>query len=303
MAESAYVESLLAEFRLPTIRQSLMEVTELARRESWDYLRFLQELCEREHQVRHERRIGRLLVQSALPEGKTLANLEQGKLAPAVRKHMDALLDGSFVGKSTNVLAFGLPGRGKTHCLCAIARELILRHQISVWFTPAFKLVQLLLRAKEELRLDEKLKRLARHELIIIDDIGYVQHDRAEMEVLFNFFAERYERGSLMITSNLPFTKWDKIFHDPMTAMAAIDRLVHHSVILEFTGESRQRKNRPFPLLPPPGSRAYGPSTRRGKHHPPQNPNQYARRSLPQPWGVLIVVRWGRIIVVDHHVP
>lgn len=240
MAESAYVESLLTQFRLPTIRQSLMEVTELARRESWDYLRFLQELCEREHQVRHERRIARLLAQCALPEGKTLANLDQSKLAPAVRKQMNALLEGGFVGKSTNVLAFGLPGRGKTHCLCAIARELILRHQISVWFTPAFKLVQVLLRAKEELRLDEKLKRLARHDLIIIDDIGYVQHDRAEMEVLFNFFAERYERGSLMITSNLPFSKWDKIFHDPMTAMAAIDRLVHHSVILEFTGESQR---------------------------------------------------------------
>ena len=240
MAENAYLESLLSGFRLPTIRESLVEVSELARRESWDYLRFLQELCEREHQDRHERRIARLLRQSNLPEGKTLANLDKQKLAPAVRKQMESLLEGRFVGKSTNVLAFGLPGRGKTHCLCAIARELILRHQISVWFTPAFKLVELLLRAKEELRLDEQLKKLARYELVIIDDIGYVQHDRAEMEVLFNFFAERYERGSLMITSNLPFSKWEKIFHDPMTAMAAIDRLVHHSVILEFTGESQR---------------------------------------------------------------
>lgn len=240
MAENAYLESLLSEFRLPTIRESLVEVSELARRESWDYLRFLQELCEREHQDRHERRIARLLRQSNLPEGKTLANLDKKKLAPAVRKQMESLLEGRFVGKATNVLAFGLPGRGKTHCLCAIARELILRHQISVWFTPAFKLVELLLRAKEELRLDEQLKKLARYELVIIDDIGYVQHDRAEMEVLFNFFAERYERGSLMITSNLPFSKWEKIFHDPMTAMAAIDRLVHHSVILEFTGESQR---------------------------------------------------------------
>lgn len=240
MAENAYLESLLSEFRLPTIRESLLEVSNLARCESWDYLRFLQELCEREHHDRHERRIARLLRQSHLPEGKSLANLDKQKLAPTVRKQMDNLLEGAFVGKSTNVLAFGLPGRGKTHCLCAIARELVLRHQISVWFTPAFKLVELLLRAKEELRLQEQLKKLARYELVIIDDIGYVQHDRAEMEVLFNFFAERYERGSLMITSNLPFSKWDKIFHDPMTAMAAIDRLVHHSVILEFTGDSQR---------------------------------------------------------------
>lgn len=243
MAEAAYVERLLAEFRLSTMRQSLSEVLKVARRDSWDYVRFLEELCEREHQVRHERRIARLLSQFALPEGKTLANLDRQKLAPAVRKQLDGLLEGSFVERSTNVLAFGLPGRGKTHCLCAVARELILRHRTSVWFTPAFKLVQLLLRAKEQLRLEEQLKRLARYELIIIDDIGYVQHDRSEMEVLFNFFAERYERGSLMITSNLPFSKWDKIFHDPMTAMAAIDRLVHHSIILEFVGESQRMPN------------------------------------------------------------
>jgi len=237
---TAHVEGLLGSFRLPTMRQCLAEVAELARQQNWDYPRFLEELCEREQQVRHERRIGRLLKQSALPEGKTLACLDQGKLTSAVRRQMDVLLAGGFVDKHANVLAFGLPGRGKTHCLCAIARELILRHQISVWFTPAFKLVQQLLQAKEGLRLPEALKKLDRFDLIIVDDIGYVQHDRSEMEVLFSFFAERYERGSLMITSNLPFSQWEKIFHDPMTAMAAIDRLVHHSVILEFAGDSQR---------------------------------------------------------------
>jgi DNA replication protein DnaC len=235
-----HVESLLGSFRLPTMRRCLGEVAELARRQNWDYPRFLEELCEREQQERHERRIARLLKQSGLPEGKTLASLDQGKLPAEVRRRIDALLEGGFLDKRTNVLAFGLPGRGKTHCLCAIARELILGHQRSVWFTPAFKLVQQLLRAKENLRLPEALQKLDRFELIIVDDIGYVQHDRSEMEVLFNFFAERYERGSLMITSNLPFSQWEKIFHDPMTAMAAIDRLVHHSVILEFAGESQR---------------------------------------------------------------
>lgn len=241
MAEAtAHVEALLGEFRLPTMRQCLGEVVDLARQQNWDYPRFLEELCEREQQMRHERRIGRLLKQSCLPEGKTLANLDTAKLAAPVRRQVDTLLEGGFVDKNANVLAFGLPGRGKTHCLCAIARELILRHQTSVWFTPAFKLVQHLLQAKEALRLNEALRKLTRFDLIVVDDIGYVQHDRTEMEVLFNFFAERYERGSLMITSNLPFSQWEKIFHDPMTAMAAIDRLVHHSVILEFAGESQR---------------------------------------------------------------
>jgi DNA replication protein DnaC len=82
------------------------------------------------------------------------------------------------------------------------------------------------------------LKKLSRYDAVILDDIGYVQQSRQEMEVLFTFLAHRYERGSLMITSNLPFSKWEQIFKDPMTAAAAIDRLVHHSVILELNIES-----------------------------------------------------------------
>jgi DNA replication protein DnaC len=120
---------------------------------------------------------------------------------------------------------------------------LILRHQHQTLFIPTFKLVQQLLSAKKELRLEETLKKLDRYAVVILDDIGYVQQNREEMEVLFTFLAERYERRSVMISSNLVFSKWDQIFKDPMTTMAAIDRLVHHSVILEFSGESvRARK-------------------------------------------------------------
>jgi len=237
---SIHVESLLKRFNLTTMRQCLGEVDQLAQQQDWSYLRFLEELLEREQQMRHERCIQRLLKQSSLPEGKTLANLETAKLPPPVRRQLEVLLEGTFVEHNANVLAFGLPGRGKTHFLCAVARELILQHQVKVWFTPAFKLVQHLLQAKEALQLNEALKKLDRFDLILVDDIGYVQHTRSEMEVLFNFFAERYERGSLMITSNLAFSHWEQIFHNPMTAMAAIDRLVHHSVILEFTGESQR---------------------------------------------------------------
>lgn len=136
----------------------------------------------------------------------------------------------------------GLP-EGKSHYLAAIGREMVLRHQYRTLFIPTFKLVQQLLNAKKELRLEEALKKLDRYELVILDDIGYVQQNREEMDVLFTFLAERYERRSVMITSNLVFSKWDQIFKDPMTTMAAIDRLVHHSIILEFTGESvRNRK-------------------------------------------------------------
>jgi len=143
-----------------------------------------------------------------------------------------------------NLLVFGLPGRGKTHFLCALGRELILQRGYAVYFTPTFKLVQQLLTAKKELRLDAALKKLDRFEAIILDDLGYTQQSREEMEVLFTFLAERYERRSVLVSSNLVFSKWDQIFKDPMTTMAAVDRLVHHALILEFDGES-QRVPRP----------------------------------------------------------
>jgi DNA replication protein DnaC len=142
-------------------------------------------------------------------------------------------LDPTFVGRSENILAFGNPGSGKTHLLCAIGQELI-QQGCKVLFTPCSLLVQQLLIAKRDLKLPRILKRLSRYDTIIIDDIGYVQQNREEMEVLFILLAERYERGSMMITSNLPFSKWERIFKDPMTAAAAIDRLVHHSIILEL---------------------------------------------------------------------
>jgi DNA replication protein DnaC len=146
---------------------------------------------------------------------------------------VNALLEGSFIDRSENVLAFGNPGSGKTHLLCAIGQELILNGG-RVLFTPCSLLVQQLLIAKRDLNLPRVLKRLSRFDAMIIDDIGYVQQNREEMEILFILLADRYERGSLMITSNLPFSKWERIFKDPMTAAAAIDRLVHHSVILEL---------------------------------------------------------------------
>ena len=178
------------------------------------------------------------IAESELPAGKTLGNLQE-KLVPAkVRRQLPTLLEGGFLDRAENVLVFGLPGRGKTHFLCALGRELILRHARSVYFTPTFKLVQQLLAAKRDLKLDALLKRLDRFDGIILDDLGYVQQSREEMEVLFTFLAERYERRSVLVSSNLVFSKWDQIFKDPMTTMAAVDRLVHHAIILEFDGGS-----------------------------------------------------------------
>lgn len=148
-----------------------------------------------------------------------------------------ALLDGAFLEKKENVLAFGNPGSGKTHLLCAVCQELI-RQGKKIHFTTCALLVQQFLAAKRDLKLARVLKKFSAYEAVFIDDIGYVQHNRDEMEVLFTFLADRYERSSILITSNLPFSKWEQIFKDPMTTAAAIDRLVHHSVILEMNIQS-----------------------------------------------------------------
>ena len=225
---------LLKSFNLTTMAQIYDESLQRAERENWGYRKFLGYLCENEFQARHDRKTKRLLSRSKLPEGKTLAAMDEKLLPAKCRKMLPTLLDGGFVERADNILAFGLPGGGKTHFLAALGFELVLRHQYSVLFTPTYKLVQELLQAKQNLELSEQIRKYSSYDVIIIDDIGYVQHTREEMEVLFTFLAERYERKSLMISSNLVFSEWDKIFKDPMTTMAAIDRLVHHSIILEF---------------------------------------------------------------------
>jgi DNA replication protein DnaC len=177
-----------------------------------------------------------------LPETKTLSSLDESKLPLKVRRQLPALIEGGFVDKAVNILAFGLPGRGKTHFLAALGRELILRHSKQVLFRPAYKIVGQLLVAKRDLRLESELKKLDRYEVLILDDIGYLQQSREEMEVLFTLLAERYERRSVLLSSNLVFSQWDQRFKDPMTTMATIDRLVHHSIILEFDGPSQRVK-------------------------------------------------------------
>ena len=228
----------LRSFGLTTMAALWEETLTCAERENWGYVRLVRHLCESEAQDRRERKMQRLLKAARLPDGKTLGNLEEKLLPAKIRRQLPSLLEGHFVERAENVLAFGLPGRGKTHFLAALGRELILRHGYPVLFTPTFKLVQQLLTAKKELRLEMALKELDRYPVVILDDLGYVQQGREEMEVLFTFLAERYERRSVLISSNLVFSKWDQIFKDPMTTMAAIDRLVHHALILEFNGES-----------------------------------------------------------------
>lgn len=235
--DAEVLPELLRSLRLPAIAATFADADSRAEKENWSYARYLKELCEVEIAERRVHKVERLMRSSGLAPEKSLSTLDKKKLPTKVVKQLATLCEGRFVEEAENVLLFGGPGKGKTHVAMAIGHELINRG-VAVYFIATFKLVQRLLVAKKDLALDAELKRLDRFDVVILDDIGYVQQDRDEMEVLFTFLAERYERRSVMITSNLVFSQWQKIFKDPMTTAAAIDRVVHHATILEFTNPS-----------------------------------------------------------------
>jgi len=223
----------LTELHLPAMRACFEESARRAEKETLSYEQYLLELTGRECEARDRNRIARLLKDSSLPQEKTMANFDQKRLPLKVSRQLKVLLDGGFLDRQENLLLFGNPGAGKSHLLCALALELVTQGR-RMKYTSCAMLVQDLLAAKRDLRLSKEIKKLARYDGLIIDEMGYVQQSREEMEVLFTLLAERYERGSVMLTSNLPFSKWEEIFKDPMTTAAAIDRLVHHSIILEL---------------------------------------------------------------------
>src|SRR3954451_23926548 len=215
---------------------------------------FLYELLRAECLQRDEHRVARLLRLSALPPDKTFRTLQLERFAPLIRQQLERLRSGTFLDDAINVVAAGKPGVGKSHALAAIGHELVLQGHRVLW-PPTANLVQELLAAKRDLRLPHLLAKLDRFECVFLDDIGYVQHSRDEMEVLFTFLAERYERRSVAISTNLVFSDWNRIFKDPMTTMAAIDRVVHHSVILDLMAmdsfRAREAGDQHTPPTPP----------------------------------------------------
>ena len=233
------IETLQQHFRIlrmPTAVQIVEETIATAQKENWSLETFLSEILEQEMEGRRLRRIERLKKAAHLPVAKTLATFNQERLPLQIRRILPQLCAGEFVDRAENLLIFGLPGRGKTHFAAAVGHELVNIGR-SVFFTPTYRLVDRLLRARRDIELEAELRRLDRFEVLILDDIGYVQQSRDEMEVLFTLLAERYERRSVVITSNLVFSQWDQIFKDPLTTAAAIDRVVHHSIIVEFGKE------------------------------------------------------------------
>ena len=227
----------LKTLRLNHVKFFFQDIAEKAAKEELSHEEFLLELLQLEYENRNYKKIEKHLKESKLPLEKNLSSFDVKRLPKNALYQFKQLLEGDFLDRKENLLIFGSPGSGKTHLICALAQELISKNK-RIYFTKCNFLVQDLLLAKRELKFSKEIKRLSKFDAIIIDDIGYVHQGKKEMEVLFSLLAERYEQGSVLITSNLPFSKWDRIFKDPIMTTAAIDRLVHHSIIFELNIKS-----------------------------------------------------------------
>ena len=242
MVDAAALPVLLRQLRLPTMVACCDEVTDRAVEHGWSLKQALATLCEYELAEREQRRLQRHLREARLPVGKTLATFDMTTLDPSQHQRLTTLAhDRAWIDQAANLLLFGASGLGKSHIAAAVGHALI-EQGLRVRYYPASSLVQDLQAAKQDLSLADALAKLDKYRLLIIDDIGYVQRTEAETSVLFELIAHRYESGSLLITSNHPFSAWDSIFPDNMMAVAAVDRLVHHADIIELTGESYRKR-------------------------------------------------------------
>jgi len=242
MANVQSLPLLLKELRLTAIGKVWQTLSEKAIKEAWEPAQFLAELCELEASHRYENRLKRLLKESQLPIGKQLSQYDFNEIKGVTRQQLQqktTKLD--WLKQGHNLIFFGASGLGKTHLASAIGHALIAQ-SVRVKFTSSTALVQQLQKARETLNLDDALKKLDKYELLILDDIGYVKKSDSESQVLFELIAHRYERNSLLITTNQAFSEWDGIFGNNMMTVAAIDRLVHHADIFKIEGESYRKK-------------------------------------------------------------
>lgn len=238
----ASLEILLKALRLPFMVEQWQQLEQQAIAQGWSYSQYLRFLCEHEQTGRDNRRLQRYLKNAKLPTSKTLSNFDFAACPGLERRRIVQLTSNTdWVKRGENVLFFGPSGVGKTHLACAVGMTLI-EHGLPVRYFSATALVQQLQQAKANLLLEKQLVRLDRYGVLIVDDIGYVKRTESETSVLFELIAHRYERLSLVITSNHPFRDWDRIFADTTMTVAAIDRLVHHATIIEVEADSYRKK-------------------------------------------------------------
>jgi DNA replication protein DnaC len=237
------LDMMLTQLRLPTIRRLAADLCGQSDLEGWPARRLLEALLEHEIAEREARRIDRHRAESCLSPDKRLSSFDFAAVPSVSKAQVMALAEGQeWLERGANVLLFGPPGVGKSHLVCGLGHALIDVGR-RVLFTRCSDLVQRLQAARRDLRLPQELTKLDRFDLLILDDLSYVRRDQAETSVLFELIAERYERKSLAITANTPFSQWGEVFVEPAMTLAAVDRLVHHSTILEMNVESYRRRS------------------------------------------------------------
>jgi DNA replication protein DnaC len=250
---------LLKQLRLARFRSQWQQAEQDARAGGWDPAGYLYVLAELEVQKRREVRLERLLRQAQLPVARSLGEFDWSALPDLPRGAIEAMAeDTGWIERGENLLLFGPSGVGKTHLACGICRRLIEQDR-GVRFFAATALVQQLQQAKRELALSRALQRLDRYGLLVIDDMGYVRRSEAETSVLFELISHRYERRSLLVTSNQPFSDWEQVFDNTAMSVAAVDRLVDNSTVIVIEGQSyRRRRSRGAALVGQPPSQPIG---------------------------------------------
>ena len=241
-AMDARLDLILTELRLPSIKRLALDLCEQSDREGWPGNRLLEALFEHEMNEREVRRIERRRTESALSPDKRLSSFDFAAVPSVSKAQVMALAAGhEWLDRGASVLLFGPPGVGKSHLINGLGHALIDAGR-RVLFMRCSELVQRLQTARRDLRLASELAKLDRFDLLVLDDLSYVRRDQAETSVLFELIAERYERKSIAITANTPFSQWGEVFVDAAMTVAAVDRLVHHSTILELNVESYRRR-------------------------------------------------------------
>lgn len=227
----------LRELRMPSIAKDWRQIAEDAVRRGTPYPEFLAELVHLEVTDRRDRRVNRRIKEASFPAVKTLDTFDFERQPSVSRDEVLKLARGDFVAQPENVVILGEIGTGKTHLASAIGFACC-QHGYRVRFLTAGELTTALVEAKAASRLSRKLEQLARFDLVIIDELGYVPFDREGANLLFAFIAKVYEHRSLIVTTNLPFARWSEVFQDTTAAAAVIDRVVHHASILQTQGKS-----------------------------------------------------------------
>lgn len=233
---------MLSELRLPTVKRIAGDLCAQSDREGWPARRLLEAVLEHEVAERETRRIDRHRAESQLSPDKRLSSFDFAAVPSVSKAQVTALAEGhEWLDRGANVLLFGPPGVGKSHLVCGLGHALIEAGR-RVLFSRCSDIVQRLQAARRDMRLPQELTKLDRYDLLILDDLSYVRRDQPETSVLFELIAERYEHKSLAITANTPFSQWGEVFVEPAMTLAAVDRLVHHSTILEMNVESYRRR-------------------------------------------------------------